>query len=96
MVARVGGTSYVYDANGNLTGRAGRTYTWTVDNLPLSVSQTSGNESYTYPAAGSARPQNIRTAEAQSGLRSLRRSVLSGFTFFSVSAILPLGQAALR
>jgi YD repeat-containing protein len=28
------------------------THTWTIDNLPLSVSQTSGSESYTYDADG--------------------------------------------
>jgi RHS repeat-associated protein len=48
----VGGASYAYDPNGNLTGGSGRTYTWTVDNLPTSVSQTSGSESYSYDADG--------------------------------------------
>jgi RHS repeat-associated protein len=47
-----GSPSYSYDANGNLTGGAGRTYSWTIDNLPLSVSQTSGSESYSYDADG--------------------------------------------
>jgi RHS repeat-associated protein len=48
----IGGASYSYDANGNLTGGGGRTYTWNAENLPLSVSQTSGSESYSYDADG--------------------------------------------
>jgi len=48
----VGGASYAYDLNGNLTGGAGRTYSWNAENLPLSVSQTSGSESYGYDADG--------------------------------------------
>jgi RHS repeat-associated protein len=48
----VNGASYVYDANGNLTAGGGRTYTWTIDNLPASISQTSGSESYSYDADG--------------------------------------------
>jgi hypothetical protein len=48
----VGGASYTYDANGNLTGGGGRTYTWNTENLPLSVSQTSTSESYSYDADG--------------------------------------------
>jgi hypothetical protein len=43
---------HIYDANGNLLTGGGRSYIWTVDNLPLSVSQTSGSESYTYDADG--------------------------------------------
>jgi YD repeat-containing protein len=48
----VNGAAYTYDANGNLTAGGGRTYTWNIDNLPASVSQTSGSESYTYDADG--------------------------------------------
>jgi len=48
----VNGASYSYDANGNLLSGGGRTYTWTIDNLPSSISQTSGSESYSYDADG--------------------------------------------
>jgi len=48
----VGGTSYCYDPNGNLTSGGRRSYSWTLDNLPSSVSQTSGSESYSYDADG--------------------------------------------
>ncbi|MFL5803006.1 MAG: RHS repeat domain-containing protein, partial [Roseiflexaceae bacterium] len=48
----VNGAAYTYDANGNLTSGGGRTYTWNIDNLPASISQTSGSESYTYDADG--------------------------------------------
>jgi RHS repeat-associated protein len=48
----VGGTSYLYDANGNLTGGSGRTYTWNAENLPTTISYTSGSENYSYDADG--------------------------------------------
>jgi RHS repeat-associated protein len=48
----VNGAAYSYDANGNLVSGSGRTYTWTVENLPSSVGHVSGSESYTYDADG--------------------------------------------
>jgi hypothetical protein len=34
----VGGTSYLYDANGNLSSGNGRNYTWNAENLPTTIS----------------------------------------------------------
>jgi RHS repeat-associated protein len=48
----VGNQSYNYDANGNLTSGGGRSYTWTADNLPATVTNAGVTESYTYDADG--------------------------------------------
>jgi RHS repeat-associated protein len=48
----VNGASYSYDANGNLTAGSGRSYTWTAENLPASISWSGGSESYSYDADG--------------------------------------------
>ncbi len=42
----VNGAAYIYDANGNLTAGSGRTYSWTIDNMPASVTHVSGSETY--------------------------------------------------
>jgi RHS repeat-associated protein len=73
----VGGASYAYDANGNLTGGSGRTYTWTVDNLPASVSQTSGSESYSYDADGE-RVKVVRGSTSTVYLEGLWEEVVGG------------------
>ncbi|MBK9712369.1 MAG: hypothetical protein IPO81_13770 [Kouleothrix sp.] len=51
-VVRVGADSSCYDANGNLVSGGGRTYTWTADNRPASVTYAGGSERYTYDADG--------------------------------------------
>ncbi|MGQ0385074.1 MAG: RHS repeat-associated core domain-containing protein [Gammaproteobacteria bacterium] len=43
--ASVAGKSYAYDANGNMTNRAGATIGWNSRNLPVSIAGTSGNAS---------------------------------------------------
>ncbi|MFL5804112.1 MAG: Calx-beta domain-containing protein, partial [Roseiflexaceae bacterium] len=48
----VGTTTYSYDLNGNLTGGGGSNYTWDAENRPLTISHTSGSESYAYDADG--------------------------------------------
>jgi YD repeat-containing protein len=48
----VGGQSYSYDPNGNLTSGGGRTLEWWSDNQPLSVTSGGVSESYTYDADG--------------------------------------------
>jgi uncharacterized protein RhaS with RHS repeats len=48
----VGGSAYAYDANGNLLSGGGRSYTWSADNLPSSVTSGGVSESYLYDADG--------------------------------------------
>ena len=40
-----GARSYAYDANGNMTSRAGAPIAWSSDNLPISVAHANGNSS---------------------------------------------------
>ncbi len=44
-VRNAGGTIYCYDANGNMTKRAGATITWKSYDLPSLINQTGGNSS---------------------------------------------------
>ena len=44
-VVAVGGRSYVYDANGNMTKRKGATIAWSADNRPLSIVGSGGSRS---------------------------------------------------
>ncbi len=55
----VGGAAYTYDNNGNLLSGGGRSYTWTAENLPATITTSSGTESYTYDADGE---RVVRTA----------------------------------
>ena len=48
-VLQAGGNSYAYDANGNMTGRAGVAITWNYDNKPSMI----GSQTYYYDYAGS-------------------------------------------
>jgi len=47
-----GGAAFVYDPNGNLSNGGGASYTWDYENRPLTISTTSGSESYAYDADG--------------------------------------------
>jgi len=47
-VTSAGGNSYSYDANGNMTGGAGRSLTWNVDNMLAAVSYQGTTTQYTY------------------------------------------------
>ncbi|HEY3358294.1 MAG TPA: RHS repeat-associated core domain-containing protein [Polyangia bacterium] len=47
-VTAAGGNTYSYDANGNLVAGAGRTLTWTAENLPATI----GTASLTYDGNG--------------------------------------------
>jgi RHS repeat-associated protein len=51
-VTTAGANTYTYDANGNMTGGAGRTYTWTADNMPLTIVQGSTTTSFVYDGDG--------------------------------------------
>jgi RHS repeat-associated protein len=51
-VSAAGGTSYTYDANGNMTGGNGRTISWSYDNLPTQVTTGSGTTTLAYGADG--------------------------------------------
>ncbi|NOK71559.1 MAG: hypothetical protein GFH25_541324n2 [Chloroflexi bacterium AL-N10] len=49
----VGGQPYQYDANGNTLSGGGRTYTWTMENMPRTIKGTDGvTEVYEYDADG--------------------------------------------
>jgi RHS repeat-associated protein len=49
----VGGQAYSYDANGNLQSGGGRTYAWTADNQPSSITGSDNvQEDYAYDADG--------------------------------------------
>ena len=47
-----GGQTYSYDSLGNLISGGGRTFTWTPDNLPATVTSGGVTESYTNDADG--------------------------------------------
>lgn len=47
-----GGTSYNYDNNGNMTGGAGRTFTWNLENKPLTVVQGGTTTTFVYDGDG--------------------------------------------
>jgi YD repeat-containing protein len=51
-VRTIGGATYSYDLNGNLLSGGGRTFTWTPDNLPATVTKNGVTESYVYDADG--------------------------------------------
>lgn len=52
-VTSVGAASYGYDANGNMSNRAGKTLTWTANNMLASMTGPDNvQESYTYDAEG--------------------------------------------
>jgi RHS repeat-associated protein len=42
-VTSAGGQTYSYDANGNMTSRAGTSITWTADNLPNTIAGANGS-----------------------------------------------------
>jgi RHS repeat-associated protein len=89
----VNGATYSYDANGNLTSGGGRTYTWTLDNLPASISQTSGSESYTYDADGERIKQvagSVTTVYLEGGLweEVVGGVVKASYTFNGQTAVL--------
>ena len=46
----VGGAAYSYDNNGNLLSGGGRTYTWTPENLPATITSGGVTETYGYDA----------------------------------------------
>nr|MCC5641177.1 RHS repeat-associated core domain-containing protein [Nostoc sp. CHAB 5844] len=52
-VTQAGPHSFSYDAGGNLTSGAGRTYTWDAENRPLSVTQGGVTISHVYGPDGS-------------------------------------------
>jgi RHS repeat-associated protein len=52
QVRTIGGNPYSYDLNGNLLSGGGRTFTWTPDNLPATVTSGGVTESYSYDADG--------------------------------------------
>ena len=51
-VTAAGGNTYSYDNNGNLTSGAGRTYTWNLENKPLTVVQGGTTSTFVYDGDG--------------------------------------------
>jgi len=52
VTSATGMITYTYDLNGNMTGRGGLLTTWDYENRPLTISTSSGSESYAYDADG--------------------------------------------
>jgi RHS repeat-associated protein len=50
--SRVGGTSYTWDARGNLATRTGESYSWDVQGLLRSVTNAGGTTSFVYDPSG--------------------------------------------
>ena len=61
----MGGAAYTYDNNGNLMSGGGRSYTWTAENLPASITSGTVTENYTYDA------DNERVAKAAGGATTI-------------------------
>lgn len=59
QVRSVGGSTYNYDANGNLTSGGGRVITWTSSNKPYTVTSGGNTELYVYNA-NDARIKKVR------------------------------------
>lgn len=51
-VTAVGGTTYAYDANGNMTQRGDQTITWDVENKPISVTDGQNTSTFVYDGDG--------------------------------------------
>ena len=51
-VSTAGGSTYTYDANGNMLTGAGRTYTWNQENKPLTVVQGGTTTTFVYDGDG--------------------------------------------
>ena len=51
-VTAAGSNTYSYDNNGNLTSGAGRTYTWNLENKPLTVVQGGTTSTFVYDGEG--------------------------------------------
>jgi RHS repeat-associated protein len=75
----VGGLTYSYDLNGNLTSGSGRSYAWTYENMPASVTSSGVTESYSYNADG-ARVKKVRSGVSTIYLEGLLEQTSSGTT----------------
>ena len=51
-VTTAGANTYAYDNNGNMTGGAGRTYTWNQENKPLTIVQGGTTTTFVYDGDG--------------------------------------------
>ncbi len=51
-VSTAGANTYIYDNNGNMTGGAGRTYTWNPENKPLTIVQGGTTSTFVYDGDG--------------------------------------------
>jgi RHS repeat-associated protein len=58
-VTSAAGQAYAYDANGNMTNRAGGAIAWTSDNLPSSITKANGNSSQFWYGAGGNRWKQV-------------------------------------
>lgn len=61
-VTAAGGQTYAYDANGNMTSRAGAAVLWTSDNLPKSIARANGNLSQFWYGPFGNRWKQVATA----------------------------------
>lgn len=51
-VTTAGANTYTYDANGNMLTGAGRTYTWNLENKPLTITQAGQTTTFVYDGDG--------------------------------------------
>jgi RHS repeat-associated protein len=58
-VRNAGGSIYCYDANGNMTKRAGATLTWSTYDYPLTINDVSGNTTTFYYGANRNRYRQV-------------------------------------
>ena len=100
-VTTAGGQTYGYDANGNMTTRGGASISWTSDNLPNSITGTSGNSSqFWHGPAGNRWKQlasHAGTIETTIYAGELMEKVTrAGVTTWRHYVLAPTGTAALH
>ncbi len=100
-VISAGGKSYAYDANGNMTSRAGAASAWTSDNYPASITEAGGdNSQFWYGPAGNRWKQLARasgttetTIYAGESMEKITRGSVTTWRHYVMA---PTGTAALR
>ncbi len=60
-VSTAGGNTYTYDANGNMTGGAGRTITYDYENRPVSVTKSGTTTTFVYDGDGGRVKKTVGT-----------------------------------
>jgi RHS repeat-associated protein len=100
-VVSAGSLKYVYDANGNMTGRGGATIAWTSDNRPVSIAHSNGNSSqFSYGPDGNRWKQVAKHGSASETTihagELLEKVTRSGVTTWRDYVPTPSGLAAVH